>query len=116
MGMRVVQWCSAVQTESHARALPVGLLCFRSQFELYMFTFCQRSVEVHHVHADRGSIRLGTEESSPRSLILKTPVTLELVLRCLGSFGGDDDNRPSMAESTLVRGEVVSTDMIVRGG
>ena len=46
----------------------------------------------------------------PKSLMLKTPVALELVLLCLISFGGDDE-RPSMAESTLVSGDVVSADM-----
>jgi len=49
--------------------------------------------------------------SCSKSLMLKTPVALELVLLCLNSFGGDDE-RPSMAESTLVSGDVVSADMI----
>ena len=52
--------------------------------------------------------------------MLYTPAALELALRCpltgpLSSVG--DDDRPEMAESTLVRSEgAASTDMLVRGG
>lgn len=44
--------------------------------------------------------------------MLKTPVTLELVRRCFGSRGGDEEI-PSIAESTFVKGEVISIDMML---
>lgn len=51
--------------------------------------------------------------------MLYTPAALELALRCpftaALSSGGDDD-KPEMAESTLVRSEgAASTDMLVDG-
>ena len=53
----------------------------------------------------------------PKSAMLYTPAALELALRCPFtedlSSGGDDD-KPEMAESTLVRSEgAASTDMLV---
>ncbi len=53
----------------------------------------------------------------PKSAMLYTPAALELALRCpftgALSSGGDDD-KPEMAESTLVRSEgAASTDMLV---
>ncbi len=55
----------------------------------------------------------------PRSAMLYTPAALELALRCpftgALSSGGDDD-KPEMAESTLVRSEgAASTDILVDG-
>lgn len=52
----------------------------------------------------------------PKSAMLYTPAALELALRCpftgALSSGGDDD-KPEMAESTLVRSEgAASTDML----
>ena len=45
----------------------------------------------------------------PNSAILKTPETLELVLRWPIFFSAvGDEDKPEMAESTLVRSEVVS--------
>lgn len=54
---------------------------------------------------------VNSEVNVPNSLMLNIPVALELVRLCLISFGGDDE-RPSMAESTLVNGDVVSADMV----
>lgn len=55
----------------------------------------------------------------PKSAMLYTPAALELALRCpltgALSSGGDDD-KPEMAESTLVRSDgAASTDMMVDG-
>lgn len=55
----------------------------------------------------------------PKSAMLYTPAALELALRCpftgALSSGGDDD-KPEMAESTLVRSEgAASTDMPADG-
>lgn len=50
----------------------------------------------------------------PRSLMLKTPGTLELFLlgACFSSLGGDDE-RPCTAESTLVSGsDMIADDQI----
>ena len=43
--------------------------------------------------------------------MLYTPAALELALRCPLVSGGDDD-RPDIAESTLVNGTAVSADMV----
>ncbi len=51
----------------------------------------------------------------PKSLMLYTPAALELALRCpltIPLSSGGDDDRPEMAESTLVRGSTVSADMM----
>lgn len=42
-----------------------------------------------------------------------TPAALELALRCPFSLGGDDD-RPSTAESTFVRGSVMLEVCVLR--
>lgn len=40
--------------------------------------------------------------------MLYTPAALELALRCPFLSSGGEDDKPEMAESTLVRGAVVS--------
>ncbi len=40
--------------------------------------------------------------------MLYTPAALELALRCPFLSAGGDDDKPEMAESTLVRGDSVS--------
>ena len=48
--------------------------------------------------------------------MLYTPAALELALRCpltIPLSSGGEDDKPEMAESTLVRGSTVSADMIV---
>lgn len=54
----------------------------------------------------------------PKSLILYTPAALELALRCpltIPLSSGGDDDKPEMAESTLVRGSTVSADIVAVG-
>lgn len=51
----------------------------------------------------------------PRSIMLYTPAALELALRCpltMPLSSGGDDDKPEMAESTLVRGSTVSADIV----
>ena len=43
----------------------------------------------------------------PKSAILNTPLALELLLRCFVAVGEED--KPEMAESTLVKSEGIST-------
>lgn len=74
-----------------------------------------------HLSAARPCIMSGREHlfnaliNSPKSLILYTPAALELALRCPLtaplSSGGEDD-KPDTAESTLLRGTIVSADML----
>ena len=47
----------------------------------------------------------------PRSVILYTPAALELALRCPFFSSGGDDEKPEMAESTLVS-SAVSADIL----
>lgn len=67
---------------------------------------------IFHCQYGLGSIDL------PKSLILYTPAALELALRCpltIPLSSGGDDDRPEMAESTLVRGSTVSADIMAEG-
>ena len=52
--------------------------------------------------------------NSPRSLMLKTPLTVLLVLRCLILLSDGEAGVSSTAESTLLRGWVISmaADMV----
>lgn len=52
-------------------------------------------------------------DDSPRSLMLKTPLTVLLDRRCLGLISLGDAGASSMAESTLVNGSWTSADMMV---
>lgn len=87
-------WCICVLDH-----LPVQLLGLGSDLELHSFLLCTRSVSKDsHNDGRRCSI-------SPRSLILKTPLTVLDVLRCLmGLLSLGDAGASSMAESTLLRG------------
>jgi hypothetical protein len=55
-------------------------------------------------------------EHSPRSLMLKTPLTVLLVLRCLILDSLGEAGASSMAESTLLNGTCTSADMMADGG
>ena len=89
--------------------LPIQLLRFRCYLEFLAFLFYS-SVSRTSLAKAIGLIKL------PRSAMLYTPAALELALRCPLtaplSSGGEDD-KPEIAESTLVRGSTVSADMLL---
>ena len=54
-----------------------------------------------------GQLCLATGHHSPRSLMLNTPLTVLLVLRCLGLLSDGEAGTSEMAESTLLRSSEV---------
>lgn len=85
--------------------LPVQPLRLRRDLELDALLLCTRH---QHSHSHRTEHQPG-DDNSPRSLMLKTPETVLLVLRCLISFLSlGEAGTSEMAESTLLRSALVS--------
>jgi hypothetical protein len=66
-----------------------------------------------------GQRKLASRLNSPRSLMLKTPLTVLLVLRCLILLSDGEAGVSSTAESTLLRGWVaisMAADMVRMAG
>lgn len=83
------------------------------------FSFSARNVsllfrKIRVMLCKPGFMRMGAH--SPRSLMLKTPLTVLLVLRCLILLSVGEAGASSMAESTLLRGWVTSMAADMAGG
>lgn len=85
--------------------------------DTYQFSFCVSgailsstpSFSAHIISTYHPREHRRQAQNSPRSLILKTPDTVLLVLRCLGSFLSlGEAGTSEMAESTLLRSAFVS--------
>lgn len=110
-------WLIAKGTQE-GKGVPIELLRLRRYLQLLAFLFYlvvsrEPIAPIPYYHYDP----LGFIDS-PRSAMLYTPAALELALLCPFtaplSSGGDDD-KPEIAESTLVRGSTVSVDMVAEG-
>ena len=93
MNSRDMQW---------SECLPVELLSLWCNLEVNALLLCA-------THQQAGS-EDNTHQHIPRSLMLKTPDTVLLVLRCLISFLSlGDAGTSEMAESTLLKSALVES-------
>jgi hypothetical protein len=90
-----------------------------------VFSFSAHIVSLLFRHIRRmalqalGQCKQASKLNSPRSLMLKTPLTVLLVLRCLILLSDGEAGVSSTAESTLLRGWVaisMAADMVWMAG
>jgi hypothetical protein len=88
-------------------------------FSAHIVSLLFRLIRRIALHAALGQRKLASRLNLPRSLMLKTPLTVLLVLRCLILLSDGEAGVSSTAESTLLRGWVaisMAADMVPVAG
>jgi hypothetical protein len=96
--------------------LPIELLSLGGDVNVGVLLLCSQC-QLIRSGASEGMLcvcKVWSKLNSPRSLMLKTPLTVLLVLRCLILLSDGEAGVSSTAESTLLRGWVISmaADMV----